>query len=128
MYSHRHNGGIYVGRIDRGGFELLYLCFITKDLLAGECPTLIQVYPTVQTSIVGRCEKVSQKHTKAQRSISCTAIWLCLTLKGEGSANLVSSLIEVLGVEGSTETESAAGAELDVVGESSNATVVDLGL
>lgn len=38
------------------------------------------------------------------------------------------SLVEVLGIERGTETKSAAGAELDVVGESSNAAVVDLGL
>ena len=51
-----------------------------------------------------------------------------LALKGERHADLVRGLVEVLGIERSTETEGAAGAELDVVGERSDATVVDLGL
>lgn len=51
-----------------------------------------------------------------------------LTLKGEAGTNLVGSLVEVLGVEGGTKTESDAGAEEDVVGESGNTTVVNLGL
>lgn len=37
-------------------------------------------------------------------------------------------LVEVLGIQGSTKTEGAASAELDVVCESSDAAVVNLGL
>lgn len=37
-------------------------------------------------------------------------------------------LLEVLGIEGSSETESDTSAESDVVSESSNTLVVDLGL
>ena len=51
-----------------------------------------------------------------------------LALKGEGSANLVSGLVEVLGIQRGTKTESDASSELDIVGESSNTSVVDLGL
>ena len=40
----------------------------------------------------------------------------------------MSSLVEVLSVKRRSETESGAGAELDVVCESSDSTVVDLGL
>lgn len=51
-----------------------------------------------------------------------------LTLESEGSTDFVAWLLEVLGVEGGTKTEGDASSELDVVGKSSNATVVDLGL
>jgi hypothetical protein len=51
-----------------------------------------------------------------------------LTLKGERHTDLVRGLVEVLGIEGGAETKCAAGAELDVVGERSDTTVVDLGL
>jgi hypothetical protein len=40
----------------------------------------------------------------------------------------VGSLAQVLGIEGSAETKSHAGAEEHVVGESGNTAVVDLGL
>ena len=51
-----------------------------------------------------------------------------LRLKGEASANLVGSLVQVLGIKGSTEAEGDTRAEKDVVGQSGNTTVVDLGL
>jgi hypothetical protein len=40
----------------------------------------------------------------------------------------VSGLVQVLGIERGTETEGDTGAEKDVVGQSGNTTVVDLGL
>lgn len=51
-----------------------------------------------------------------------------LSLEGEAGADLVGSLVKVLGVEGSTEAESDTGAEENVVGQSGDTTVVDLGL
>lgn len=51
-----------------------------------------------------------------------------LTLEGEGDTDLVGSLVEFLGVEGSTETKSDTSAELDVVGKGSKTLIVDLGL
>jgi len=52
----------------------------------------------------------------------------CLAFEGERSTNLVRRLLEVLGVDRRTNTESNASAEFDVVGEGSNTLVVDLGL
>jgi len=40
----------------------------------------------------------------------------------------VGSLVQVLGIERSTQAEGDTGAEQDVVGKSGNTTVVDLGL
>lgn len=51
-----------------------------------------------------------------------------LTLEGEAGADLVGGLVEVLGIEGSSEAESDTWAEEDVVGKSSDTAVVDLGL
>ena len=51
-----------------------------------------------------------------------------LSLKGEAGANLVGGLVQVLGIEGGTEAEGDTGAEQDVVGQSGDTTVVDLGL
>jgi hypothetical protein len=51
-----------------------------------------------------------------------------LSLEGEAGADLVGSLVKVLGIEGGTEAESDTGAEEDVVSQSGNTTVVDLGL
>lgn len=51
-----------------------------------------------------------------------------LSLEGEAGANLVGGLVQVLGIEGGTEAESDTGAEQDVVGQSGDTTVVDLGL
>lgn len=51
-----------------------------------------------------------------------------LSLEGEAGANLVGGLVQVLGIEGSTQAESDTGAEENVVGQSGNTTVVDLGL
>ena len=51
-----------------------------------------------------------------------------LSLEGEAGADLVGSLVKVLGIEGSTEAESDTRAEEDVVGQSGDTTVVDLGL
>lgn len=51
-----------------------------------------------------------------------------LTLEGEASTDLVGSLVEVLGVEGSAQAEGDTRAEEDVVSESGNTAVVDLGL
>jgi hypothetical protein len=50
------------------------------------------------------------------------------SFKGEGSTNFMSGLVQVLGVEGGAETKSGSCAEFDIVGESGDATVVDLGL
>lgn len=52
----------------------------------------------------------------------------CLTLEGEARADLVTSLVQLLGVEGSSDTEGEAGVDLGVVGDGSNTGVVDLGL
>lgn len=51
-----------------------------------------------------------------------------LTLKGEAGADLVGGLVQVLGIERGTETESDTRAEQNVVGERGNTAVVDLGL
>lgn len=51
-----------------------------------------------------------------------------LGLKGEAGANLVGSLVQVLGIKGSTEAESDTRAEEDVVSQGGNTAVVDLGL
>jgi len=51
-----------------------------------------------------------------------------LSLEGEAGANLVGGLVEVLGIERGTETEGDTGTEQDVVGQSGNTAVVDLGL
>jgi hypothetical protein len=53
---------------------------------------------------------------------------LCLSLESERSTDLVGGLAEVLGVEGSTETESGTSSELDVVCKSCDTAVVDLRL
>ncbi len=51
-----------------------------------------------------------------------------LSLEGEAGANLVGGLVQVLGIERGTEAEGNTRAEQDVVGQSGNTTVVDLGL
>ena len=51
-----------------------------------------------------------------------------LSLKGEAHADLMGGLVKLLGVERATETQGDTGAEEDVVGDSGNTTVVDLGL
>jgi hypothetical protein len=54
--------------------------------------------------------------------------WDYLTLEGEAGAELVGSLVELLGVEGAAETQGDTLAEEDVVGESGDTAVVDLDL
>lgn len=54
---------------------------------------------------------------------SCT-----LCFEGEGGADLVGGLVELLGIKGGTEAESDARAEEDVVGDGCNTAVVDLDL
>lgn len=51
-----------------------------------------------------------------------------LTLEDEAGADLVASLVELVGVERETNTEGGASVELGVVGKGSNTAVVDLGL
>lgn len=51
-----------------------------------------------------------------------------LSLEGEAGADLVGGLVEVLGVEGSTQAEGHTRAQENVVAESGDTTVVDLGL
>jgi hypothetical protein len=51
-----------------------------------------------------------------------------LALKGEAGAELVAGLVQLLGIERATNTESQTGVDLGVVGEGRNAEVVDLGL
>lgn len=51
-----------------------------------------------------------------------------LSLKGEAGADLVGSLVQVLGIKRGTQAKGDTGAEQDVVGQSGNTTVVDLGL
>jgi hypothetical protein len=51
-----------------------------------------------------------------------------LTLEGEASTELVGSLVELLGVERTTQAQGNTLAEEDVVGKSGNTAVVDLGL
>jgi hypothetical protein len=63
----------------------------------------------------------SRGYKVAQRAV-------VLTLKGEAGTNLVGSLVQVLGVKRGAETESDTRAEQNVVGKSSNTTVVDLDL
>ena len=53
---------------------------------------------------------------------------ICLTLEDEAGADLVASLVELVGVERKTNAEGGTGVELGVVGKGSNTTVVDLGL
>ena len=52
----------------------------------------------------------------------------CLTLEGEAGAELVAGLVQLLGIERATNTEGQTAVDLGVVGEGSNAEVVDLGL
>jgi hypothetical protein len=51
-----------------------------------------------------------------------------LCVENEADANLVGSLVKLLGIERATDTESNTGAEEDVVRDCSDTTVVDLGL
>ena len=51
-----------------------------------------------------------------------------LSLEGEGRANLVSSLIQVLSVKRRTEAQGRASAKFDIVCKCSDTTVIDLGL
>jgi hypothetical protein len=51
-----------------------------------------------------------------------------LSLEGEAGANFVASLVELLGIEGSTNAEGEALVDLGVVCEGEDATVVYLGL
>lgn len=51
-----------------------------------------------------------------------------LSLEGEAGADLVGSLVQVLGIERGTEAEGDTRAEQDVVSQSGNTTVVDLSL
>lgn len=51
-----------------------------------------------------------------------------LGLEGEAGANLVGSLVQVLGIKGSTEAKGDTRAEENVVSQASNTAVVDLGL
>lgn len=51
-----------------------------------------------------------------------------LCFEGEAGANLVGSLVEALGIKGSTKAEGDTRAEEDVVSQSGDTTVVDLGL
>lgn len=51
-----------------------------------------------------------------------------LTLKGEAGAELVASLVELLGIERAANAESQSAVDLGVVRERGNAEVVDLGL
>jgi len=51
-----------------------------------------------------------------------------LTLKGEAGAELVAGLVQLLGIERATNTKSQTAVDLGVVGEGSNAEIVDLGL
>lgn len=52
----------------------------------------------------------------------------CLSLEGKAGADLVGGLVQVLGIKGGTQAEGDAGAQEDVVGQSGDTTVVDLGL
>jgi hypothetical protein len=51
-----------------------------------------------------------------------------LSLEGEAGANLVGSLVQVLGIERGTQAEGDTRAEENVVSQSGDTTVVDLGL
>lgn len=51
-----------------------------------------------------------------------------LTLKGEAGAELVAGLVQLLGIERAANAKGQAAVDLGVVGEGSNAEVVDLGL
>lgn len=51
-----------------------------------------------------------------------------LTLKGEGCTNLVAGLVELLGIERSTNAKGEALVDLGVVCEGENTAVADLGL
>lgn len=51
-----------------------------------------------------------------------------LSLEGEAGADLVGGLVQVLGIEGSTQAEGDTGAQEDVVGQGGDTTVVNLGL
>ena len=51
-----------------------------------------------------------------------------LSLEGEACAKLVAGLVELLGIERATNAEGQTAVDLGVVGEGSNADVVDLGL
>ena len=51
-----------------------------------------------------------------------------LSLEGEAGANLVGGLVQVLGIERGTQAEGDTRAKENVVGQSGDTTVVDLGL
>lgn len=51
-----------------------------------------------------------------------------LSLESERRADLMSRLAEILGVKGGAEAQGDSRAELDVVSESCDAAIVDLGL
>jgi hypothetical protein len=51
-----------------------------------------------------------------------------LCFEDEGSADLVGSLVELLGIKRAADAEGDTGAEEDVVGDGCDTTVVDLGL
>jgi len=54
---------------------------------------------------------------------SCT-----LCFEGEGGADLVGSLVELLGIKGGAEAEGHAGAKEDIVGDGCDTAIVDLDL
>lgn len=77
--------------------------------------------------------KQESKPQRFQRKLTCLGISYpaavaVLTFKGEVQANLVGSAIELLCVEGRTETERHAGTKKNIVSKSSNATLVDFDL
>jgi hypothetical protein len=51
-----------------------------------------------------------------------------LTLEGEVGANLVATLIELLGIEGAANAKGEASIDLGVVGQGDETTVIDLEL
>jgi hypothetical protein len=67
-------------------------------------------------------DKLGNKMTKSERRFKR------LSLEGEAGADLVGSLVQVLGIKGGTEAEGDTRAEENVVSQSGNTTVIDLGL
>jgi hypothetical protein len=61
-------------------------------------------------------------------SFSAPSICSSLTLEGEAGAELVTGLVELLGIERATNAKGQTRVDLGVVGEGRNAEVVDLGL
>jgi hypothetical protein len=89
-----------------------------------------QSSPECKINISPRPKNIAMHdHTLHYRTIYLVGCPTCLLrVEGEGCADLVGGLVELLGIKGGTETEGNTGAEEDVVCESSDTTIINLDL